>query len=66
MNQTYLENIIVSVETFQNHKLQKDKVWLYPQMIQAIKRAAADSIVRIFSPIKLSNLVNYERIIRQN
>ena len=31
-------------------------------MIQVIKMAAADSIIRVFSPTKLSNLVNYERI----
>jgi hypothetical protein len=37
----------------------EDKDWLYPQMIQAIKKAAADSIILLFSPTKLSNLVNY-------
>jgi hypothetical protein len=36
----------------------EDKDWLYPQMIQAIKKVR-DSIVLIFSPIKLSGLVNY-------
>ena len=37
----------------------EDKYWLYPQMIQAIKKIAADSIILLFSPTKLSNLVNY-------
>ena len=37
----------------------QDKDWLYPQMIKAIKKAAADSIILVFSPKKLSNLVNY-------
>ncbi|HEX2405944.1 MAG TPA: hypothetical protein VHJ38_01945 [Nitrososphaeraceae archaeon] len=36
-----------------------DKDWLYPQMIQAIKEKVKDSITLIFSPTKLSNLVNY-------
>ena len=27
----------------------EDKDWLYPQMIQAIKKIAADSIIRVFS-----------------
>ena len=36
----------------------QDKDWLYPQMIQAIKRVA-NSIILVFSPTILSNLVNY-------
>ena len=36
----------------------QDKDWLYPQMIQAIQKFK-DSIVLIFSPTRLSNLVNY-------
>ena len=36
----------------------QDKDWLYPQMIQAIKKVK-DSIILIFSPTTLSNLVNY-------
>ena len=36
----------------------QDKDWLYPQMIQAIKKVK-DSIILVFSPTKLSNLVNY-------
>ena len=35
----------------------EDKEWLYPQMIQAIKKVR-DSIILIFSPTRLSNLVN--------
>ena len=37
----------------------EDKDWLYPQMIKAIKKVAADSIILVFSPTKLSKLVNY-------
>jgi hypothetical protein len=37
----------------------QDKDWLYPQMIKAIKRSAADSIILVFSPTRLPNLVNY-------
>ena len=36
----------------------QDKDWLYPQMIQAIKKVK-DSIILVFSPTKLSKLVNY-------
>ena len=36
----------------------EDKDWLYPQMIQAIKKIR-DSVILVFSPTKLSNLVNY-------
>ena len=36
----------------------QDKDWLYPQMIKAIK-TIRDSIILVFSPTKLSNLVNY-------
>ncbi len=37
----------------------QDKDWLYPQMIQAIKKVVANSITLVFSPTKLSELVNY-------
>ncbi|HEX2408812.1 MAG TPA: hypothetical protein VHJ38_16540 [Nitrososphaeraceae archaeon] len=37
-----------------------DKDWLYPQMIQAIKKVVANSIILVFSPIKLSGLINYK------
>ena len=37
----------------------QDKDWLYPQMIQAIKKVVANSIILVFSPTTLSNLVNY-------
>jgi hypothetical protein len=37
----------------------QDKDWLYPQMIQAIKEKVKDSITLVFSPTKLSNLVNH-------
>jgi translation initiation factor 2 beta subunit (eIF-2beta)/eIF-5 len=36
----------------------QDKEWLYPQMIQAIKKVK-DFIILVFSPTKLSELVNY-------
>ena len=36
----------------------EDKDWLYPQMIKAIKKVK-DSIILIFSPSRLSNLMNY-------
>ena len=37
----------------------EDKDWLYPQMIKAIKKVK-DSIILVFSPTTLSNLMNYE------
>jgi hypothetical protein len=37
----------------------EDKDWLYPQMIKAIKKVR-DSIILVFSPTTLSNLVNYD------
>ncbi|MGI0051272.1 MAG: hypothetical protein ACRD8K_06000 [Nitrososphaeraceae archaeon] len=40
--------------------LKVNKDWLYPQMIQAIKKVK-DSIILVFSPTKLSKLVNYEK-----
>ncbi|MGZ5489542.1 MAG: hypothetical protein ACXW2E_04375 [Nitrososphaeraceae archaeon] len=36
----------------------EDKDWLYPQMIKAIRKVR-DSIILVFSPTTLSNLVNY-------
>jgi predicted MPP superfamily phosphohydrolase len=36
----------------------QDKDWLYPQMIQAIKKLKY-SIILVFSPTRLSNLMNY-------
>ena len=36
----------------------QDKDWLYPQMIQSIKQVK-DSIILVFSPTKLSELINY-------
>ncbi len=36
----------------------EEKDWLYPQMIEAVKKIT-DSIILIFSPITLPNLVNY-------
>ena len=36
----------------------QDKDWLYPQMIQAIKKVK-NSIILVFSSYRLDNLVNY-------
>jgi hypothetical protein len=36
----------------------QDKYWLYPQMIKAIKKVK-DSIILVYSPSRLSNLMNY-------
>ena len=36
----------------------QDKDWLYPQMIQVIKKVK-DSIILVFSPTTLPILVNY-------
>ena len=36
----------------------QDKDWLYPQMIRALKKIK-DSLILVFSPTKLSELVNY-------
>ncbi|HEX7142185.1 MAG TPA: hypothetical protein VF222_06880 [Nitrososphaeraceae archaeon] len=47
--------------TFSDSQISKeDKGWLYPQMIQSIKKIAADSIILVFSPIKLAGLINYK------
>ena len=37
----------------------EDKDWLYPQMIEAVKKVT-DSILLIFSPVTLRNVINYE------
>ncbi|HEX7142818.1 MAG TPA: hypothetical protein VF222_10120 [Nitrososphaeraceae archaeon] len=37
----------------------QDKDWLYPQMIKAIKKVAAASIILVYSPTNLLNLMNY-------
>ena len=37
----------------------EDKEWLYPQMIEAVKKVT-DSILLIFSPVTLRNVINYE------
>ena len=62
----FIENILfrkVTIDemTFSNHQITKeDKDWLYPQMIQAIKKNVANSIILLFSLTRLSNLMNYE------
>ena len=57
----YLDSVIVNPITFSDLQVSKeDKEWQYPQqMIQAIKKVAAGSIILVFSPTKLSSLVNF-------
>ena len=46
--------------TFSDSQISKQyKDWLYPKMIQAIKNVVGNSITLVFSPTRLSNLVNY-------
>ena len=60
----FIENILfrtVTIDemTFSDPQITKqDKDWLYPQMIQAIKKGK-DSIILVFSPLKLPSLINY-------
>jgi hypothetical protein len=37
----------------------EEKDWLYHQMIEAVKKVT-DSIILIFSPIALVNIINYK------
>ena len=54
-----LEYFIVNAVTFSYLQITKqDKDWLYPQMIKAIKKVK-NSIILVFSPTRLSDLVNY-------
>ena len=39
--------------------IKEDKDWLSLQMIKVIKKIVADSIILVFSPTNLSNLMNY-------
>ena len=52
--------VVITGEFFlsDSHIAKEDKDWLYPQMIKAIKKVK-DSIILVFSPTTLSNLVNY-------
>ena len=55
----FIEYYIVNAVTFSDPQISKqDKDWLYPQMIRAIKKIK-DSLILVFSPTKLSELVNY-------
>jgi hypothetical protein len=57
----YKSKLVVITGDFflSDSQISKDeKEWLYPQMIQAIKKVK-DSIILVFSPSRLSNLVNY-------
>ena len=54
------KNVIVNAKTFSDPQItREDKDWLYPQMIKAIKKVVANSIILVFSPTKLSELINY-------
>ena len=37
----------------------QDKDWLYPQLFKQSKKIAVNSIIIVFSPTRLSNLINY-------
>ena len=52
--------VIITGDFFLNDSYieKKEKDWLYHQMIEAVKKVT-DSIILIFSPITLPNLVNY-------
>ena len=52
--------VIITGDFFLNDSYieKEEKDWLYPQMIESIKKIT-DSIILIFSPITLPNLVNY-------
>jgi len=57
----YKSKLLIMIGDFFLSDLQitkQDKDWLYPQMINAIK-TIRDSIILVFSPMRLSNLVNY-------
>jgi hypothetical protein len=58
----YKSKLVVNTDDFflsDSQISKEDKDWLYPQMINAIKKVIANSIILIFSPTNLSNLVNY-------
>jgi hypothetical protein len=52
--------MVITGDFFLSHPqiTKQDKDWLYPKMIEAIKKVK-DSIILVFSPTKLSNLMNY-------
>jgi len=59
--QKYKSKLLIITGDFflsDSQNTKQDKDWLYPQMIQAIKKIK-DSIIIVFSPTQLSNLVNY-------
>ena len=56
----YKSKLVVITDDFflsDSQITKQDKDWLYPQMIKAIKKVT-DSIILVFSPTILSNLVN--------
>jgi len=57
----YKSKLLVITDDFflsDSQILKEAKDWLYPQMIQAIQKVK-DSTILVFSPTKLSELVNY-------
>ena len=53
--------VIITGDFFLNDSYieKEEKDWLYPQMIEAVKKVT-DSIILIFSPIALGNIINYK------
>ena len=62
ITQKYKSKLLVITGDFflSDSQIEKEDIdWLYPQMIKAIKNAVANSIILVFSPMRLLNLVNY-------
>ncbi len=57
--------VVITGDFFLNDSYieKEEKDWLYPQMIEAVKKIT-DSIILMFSPITLPNLVNYDHHIQ--
>ena len=51
--------LIITGDFYLSDSQKENKDWLYSQMIQAIKKVVTSSIILVFSPRKLSGLVNY-------
>ena len=52
--------LLLMLQLSRTYKLQtKTILAISQQMIQAIKRIVANSIILVFSPTRLSNLMNY-------
>ena len=57
----YSKLVIITGDFFLNDSYieKEEKDWLYPQMIESIKKIT-ESTILIFSPIALRNLLNYD------